>query len=437
MRWRTRLTMWGAAALTGLMVVAFAKMADLALAAFFYAASRQAWLPFLLAPAAGTATLWLAGRYFPGIQGSGIPQVIAATRLAARNEPVGHLVSVRIAVGKMGLGALALAGGFSAGREGPSVQVAASIMHFAHRLLPHSRAIRASDLVLAGGAAGVAAAFNTPLAGIVFAVEELGKRLEARTSGILVSTIILSGLVSIALVGNYNYFGHMRVTEVGRAIVGPVIFYGIVCGLLGGAFSRMLLWPQKQPAFVLWRWRRAHPVLFAGACGLVIAAIGWAGGGFSFGSGYAVTAKLASGSATVPWHAPVTRYLATVVSYFSGIPGGIFAPSLAVGAALGATSAPIIGGPGESVQIIALCMAGFLAAVTQSPVTAAIIVMEMVDGHEMVISLMAVALIGKAVSTRLSRELYQQLALGFLEQARAADPAAPAPIPAPPETRAP
>jgi len=430
LRWRTRLTLWGGAALAGLAVVGFAKLADLALSLFFIAAARHAWLPFVLAPPIGMLTVWLTRRYFPGSQGSGIPQVIAATRLAAHGRAVGHLVSLRIALGKVGLGVLALTGGFSAGREGPSVQVAASVMHAVHRLIPHARAIRTSDLLLAGGAAGVAAAFNTPLAGIVFAIEELGKRLETRTSGILVSTIIVSGLVSIALLGNYNYFGHMKVGEVTRQIVVPVIFYGLACGLAGGTFSRLLLWPQRHPEFVVWRWRAAHPVAFAGLCGLAVAAIGWVGGGSSYGSGYAVTAKLASGEIGVPWHAPVTRYLATAISYFSGIPGGIFAPSLAVGAAIGATTAPIIAagyfplhgagleGTQMSAQIIALCMAGFLAAVTQSPVTAAIIVMEMVDGHGMVISLMAVALIAKAVSTRLSRELYQQLALGFLAEER-------------------
>lgn len=424
-RWQSRAALWGAAAVTGLVVVGFARLADLALSLFFSVTRHHAWLPLAIAPPVGMLTVWLTRRYFAGSQGSGIPQVIAATRLARHGRAVGHLVSLRIAVGKVFLGAFALTGGFSAGREGPSVQVAASIMHFAHRLLPNARAIRASDLLLAGGAAGVAAAFNTPLAGIVFAIEELGKRLESRTSGILVSTIIVSGLTAIALIGNYNYFGRMNVGEVTREIAVPVLFYGLACGLAGGLFSRLLLSPQRQPDALLWRWRAAHPVLFAGLCGLLVAALGYFGGGSSYGSGYGVTSRLVSGETGVPWHAPFTRYFATVITYFSGIPGGIFAPSLAVGAAIGATTAPWIAltyahGAGVAhVQIIALCMAGFLAAVTQSPVTAAIIVMEMIDGHGMVISLMAVALLASAVSARLSRELYQQLAAGFLAEEKA------------------
>ena len=413
-RWRTRITLWLAALISGLMVAAFAKMADWALILFAALVAGRPWVPFLLAPTVGMLTVWLTQRYFPGAQGSGIPQVIAATRLAAQGKAVSTLLSLRIAVGKIFLGAFALVGGFSAGREGPSVQVAASIMHAVHKLLPHSRALRIQDLILAGGAAGVAAAFNTPLAGIVFAVEELGRRLETRTSGVLVSTIIISGLVAVALLGNYNYFGHLKIDDLNRSIVMPVIAVGIVCGVLGGLFSRLMLWPQSSNTFIVWRWRAQHPVVFAGACGALVAAIGWAGGGLSFGSGYQITSQVVSGEVVMPWHAPLSRFAATLVSYYSGIPGGIFAPALAVGAAIGSNLSQLFGlAHHQVIPIIALCMAGFLAAVTQAPITSAIIVMEMIDGHEMVISLMAVTLIAKAVSSRLSPELYQQMALGF------------------------
>jgi H+/Cl- antiporter ClcA len=347
-RWRTRLTLWGAAACAGLAVVAFTRLTDVALKTFFdlynyHPGLPFPWMPFVTAPLAGMLAVWLTRKFFPGGQGSGIPQVIAATHLAARGESVSGLVSLRIACGKILVGSMALLGGFSAGREGPSVQVAASILHFSHRFLPHARAISPADLILAGGAAGIAAAFNTPLAGIVFAVEELGKRLEAKTTGILVGTIILSGLVAIALEGNYYHFGRMKISQF-TEIVGPVLFYGMACGLLGGVFSRLLLWPQQHPNFILWRWRSARPVLFAGGCGLLIALVGWLGGGLSFGSGYAVSSSLLSSDAlSAPWHAPVTRFVATVITYYSGIPGGIFAPCLAVGAALGASTSAILG----------------------------------------------------------------------------------------------
>ncbi|MGC1332491.1 chloride channel protein [Pseudomonas sp.] len=410
-RWRTRITLWVAATVAGLLVVMFARLADMALGLFATQTAARPWLPFVYTPLVGMLVVWLTTRFFPGSQGSGIPQVIAATRLASQGKPVNRLVSLRIAAAKIGLGTLSLTGGFSAGREGPSVQVAASIMHFFHRFLPNARVIRANDLILAGGAAGIAAAFNTPLAGVAFAVEELGRKLETRTSGVLLSTIILSGMVAIALQGNYNYFGHFNVQGVTLDIIVPALAAGIGCGVLGGLFSRMLLWPQRHAHLQLWQWRRRHPVWFAGICGLLVAVLGWLSGGMSYGSGYVVTTQIITHDMGIPWHAPITRFLATVVTYFSGIPGGIFAPSLAVGAALGANVAAVFHLAPQ--PIIALCMVGFLAAVTQSPITSAIIVMEMIDSHGLVISLMGVALIAKAVSSRLGPELYQQLALGF------------------------
>jgi H+/Cl- antiporter ClcA len=172
-RWHTRAVVWLAAALAGLVAVGFAELSDLALRGFNAMIRDRLWVPFILTPAIGMLVVWATRRFFPGAQGSGVPQTIAATRLLKHLPSVPGMLSLRIACGKLGLGALALLGGFSAGREGPSVQIAASIMQYAHRLLPNARTIRAADMALAGGAAGIAAAFNTPLAGITFAIEEL------------------------------------------------------------------------------------------------------------------------------------------------------------------------------------------------------------------------------------------------------------------------
>jgi len=430
-RWQVRAVLWIAAGTAGLTVVGFATLAEHALALFDNAYKHWWWSPFLLTPVLGMLVVWATKRYVPGAAGSGIPQVVAATKLAALDRSIEALLSWRVAVGKVVLGSLALAGGFSAGREGPSVQVAAAVLNMANRFLPYGRALRSSDLILAGGAAGIAAAFNTPLAGIVFAVEELGRRLESRTSGVLVSTIIISGLVAVALKGNYAYFGQLTVRDAGTAVLLPTLIAGGVCGVFGGLFSWLLLWPQRHPMFGLWAWRSANPVWFAGICGLVVAALGWVSGGTSFGSGYIAASQAISGQITLEWHAPITRFVATLATYFSGMPGGIFAPSLAVGTAIGSDLAQWVSLGIDTHAWIALCMAAFLAAVTQSPITAAIIVMEMVNGHQMVISLMAVAFLSKTVSARFGPELYQQLAEGWM----APPPALPLPRPEPVPTR--
>ncbi len=155
---------WGVAA------IAFAALADRVGGLFLAVVAGHAWLPFALAPAGLALSVLLTRTLFPGAQGSGIPQVIAALHMH-EPERIDAVLSLRIAVGKVLLTLLGLGCGASIGREGPTVQVGATIMHALGRVLrlPRQDAYRA--MVLAGGAAGVAAAFNTPLAGVVFAIE--------------------------------------------------------------------------------------------------------------------------------------------------------------------------------------------------------------------------------------------------------------------------
>src|SRR5262249_38735739 len=152
----------------------------------------------------------------------------------------------------------------------------------------------------------------------------------------------------------------------------------------------------------LGRWRQAQPVRFAAACGLAIALIGWVSGGATFGSGYEYTRHLLDGHVDMPLLYVTLRFMATWLAVWSGVPGGVFAPSLAIGAGLGTDVAVLTGYEGSSPALIALGMAGFLAAVTQAPLTAFIIVMEMVDGHAMVLTLMAAALGASLVSRWIS-----------------------------------
>jgi H+/Cl- antiporter ClcA len=237
--WRGRIVVWSAAAAAGFIVVLFAKLTEHANNLFFSLQKSEWWLPLIITPLAGMTIVWITRRWFAGASGSGIPQTIAA--LNSVEEPSSKLVSLKIAIGKIVLGTGALAAGFSAGREGPSVQVGASVMHAFSRFLPAGFSVNPRHLILAGGAAGISAAFNTPLAGIVFAIEELGRRFEQKTNGVVITAIVLSGLVSISLQGNYTYFGNLSVGVIDRTIIIPVIVCGLVCGLLGGIFSRTLL----------------------------------------------------------------------------------------------------------------------------------------------------------------------------------------------------
>ncbi|NVN31698.1 chloride channel protein, partial [Endobacter medicaginis] len=238
--WARRVVYWVGAVLVGLIALGFAAGAD---QVALWRADIVAWNRYAMlaiAPAGLALSVWLTRTAFRGAQGSGIPQTIAALQMT-RIETVDRVLSLRVAFGKIALTLLGLLSGGSIGREGPTVQVGASVMYGLGNLLHLPQLAARRALILAGGAAGVAAAFNTPLAGIVFAIEELSHSFEARTSGTVLTAVILAGVTTIALVGNYTYFGTAHIElPIGEAWF-AVLACGIVGGLAGGAFSGLLV----------------------------------------------------------------------------------------------------------------------------------------------------------------------------------------------------
>jgi H+/Cl- antiporter ClcA len=408
-RWRARLVIWIGGAVVGGMAVAFARCTDLALAALHRLTHAVFWLPYLLAPV-GFATLsFLTRRYFAGAEGSGIPQTIFALRPDA-GDVGARLLRPRVAVGRMVLAIAGILCGGSIGREGPTVHVGAIIIRAFARFVPHGDAdAQRRALILAGGAAGVSAAFNTPLAGIVFAIEELSRSFEERASGTVLSAVIIAGVVAIALVGDYTYFGQPGVVNVPSVFAATTISVAIAGGLAGGLFSRITLIGVTAMPGAVGRIRTNRPVLFAFLCGLLVAGLAAASGGLTYGTGYGEARGILESGAHLPWYYAPARATATLAAFFSGIPAGILSPSLSVGAGLGQTMADLAHEP-SAVPFAILGMCGYLAGVTQAPLTSLVIVMEMTTQHAMVLPLMITAVMGTAVSKLLTPPLYQTLA---------------------------
>lgn len=398
-------------ALVGLAAVVMAYLADSAQELFFAVQRQLPYLPLLVTPAGFAFLAWLTRRYFDGSQGSGIPQVIAARQMTDLGHK-GRLVSPRLAVAKMFLLTAGLAMGASAGREGPTVQVGASIMHWLGRFAPH----RQPGLLLAGGAAGVAAAFNAPLAGIVFGIEEMSRSFELRTSGLVLGTVIVAGLTSLAILGDYTYFGRSNVAlAIGAQWVAvPVV--GIVCGMAGGVFSRVVIAFADGLPGRAGRLVRQHPVIFAAACGLVVACCGVLSGGAAFGTSAEQAKAILAGEDVTLLFGPL-KLIATVATSVSGIPGGIFSPSLSVGAGLADLLQGVLQVPIGALAI--MCMAAYLAAVLQAPITAFVIVTEMTGNHALIFPVMVCSLIATAVSRSICKEgIYHALAHRLLRKAQ-------------------
>ena len=401
----------------GGLAVAMALLADQAQALFAAITARSSHAPFLVTPLGFALSAWLARRYFPNAGGSGIPQVIAAHQMSdpARRQP---LVSLRVAAGKILLLMLGLASGASTGREGPTVQVGASVMYALGRLTPH----RQPGLLVAGSAAGIAAAFNAPLAGIIFGIEEMSRSFEERTSGLILGTVIAAGLTALALVKNYTYFGQTadELPFGAQWLAVPVI--AVAGGLCGGIFSRILIaagrgFPGPVGAAI-----KARPVLFAALCGLGVALCGAGSANSIFGTGYDQAKAILHGTSALPPSFGPMKFLATLLSSISGIPGGIFAPSLAVGAGLAANLHAML--PMTPIGVLTILgMASTLSGVVQAPITSFVIVDEMTANHGLVIPIMVCALVANAVSKSICPHgIYHALARNYMPppEARAA-----------------
>ena len=415
--WKIRILFWSGAVIVGLVATGFALSTEFVDHSFHQLIQSSPYLPLVICPLGLMLVSWMTRRFFPGSQGSGIPQSIAALQMIDHTSRTAVL-SFRIAFGKILLTLIGLLSGASIGREGPTVHIGAAIMFSLGRFAKFPHHYMDKGLILAGGAAGIAAAFNTPLAGILFAVEEMGRSFEERTSGVLLTAVFIAGITAISIQGNYTYFGSTDASLETSQFLLPIIVCGLVGGLLGGLFSTVLIHGSRRIAPLMKR----RPLVIAAVCGLGIAIVGLLSGNTVYGTGYEEAQALITGTSTAPDGYPAYKMLATVFSYLSGIPGGIFAPSLAAGAGVGAELTHWLPGIPAS-AIIILGMVGYFTGVVQTPITAFVIVMEMTDNHDLLLPLMATAFIAYGTSRLVCpTPIYRILALGFLPVVPAPEP---------------
>ncbi|MGN6549825.1 MAG: chloride channel protein [Pararhizobium sp.] len=404
--WKPRLVFWIGALAVGITGAGFAATCNEAQVFFGHLIEGEGWrrfLPLIVTPVGFVFCAYLADRFFLGSQGSGIPQCIAARHLRDDEHALSYL-SLKTILGKIVLTVVGLATGASIGREGPTVQIGASLVLQSGRLGGMGQA---RGLILAGSAAGLAAAFNTPLAGVVFAIEEMGRSYQARTNGVVLVAVIIAGLASIAIAGNYTYFG---VTKAVASFPGDwplVIACGTVGGVFGAAFSESTLRLTK----IIRRWRSVQPryrvLVVAAAAGLLVAILGISTHGLIFGTGYG-QARSAIEGAHLPASFFIAKLVANLASTVSGIPGGIFAPALAVGAGLGSALGPLFGANASLAAVLG--MAGYFAGVVQSPMTAFVIIVEMTGNQGNIVPLMAASVLGYGTARLITPEpLYHAL----------------------------
>ena len=399
--WMLALPYQVAAVTTALVAVGFTKL-------FMWLEHRNAaliaahpLLIFITAPAAFLASWWLVTRVSPMAGGSGVPQLIAAADVAddaEKHDGSWRFLNVRIIFVRMGATLAMVMGGAAIGREGPILQIAGSVYRVVHKLLPPfwpkvSRRI----MLVTGGAAGLSAAFNTPLGGIVFAMEELTRSHIGKFRTAVLSSVIISGMTAQWLLGPYLLLGYPKLERVGPSFMYTLLAISAVAGAMGVLSGRSVLLLDKLRRAIKGTVAQGTFVLL---CALAFASVVHSFGPLALGSGEALMDHYLFGAQPVPSLKDVAgRLLGSILSTGSGSAGLLFGPALSSGAAIGGLFGHWFGVDRGELNILVLGgMCAFLTGITRSPFTSAIIILEMTDRHSAILQLMYAAMIASMVA---------------------------------------
>ncbi len=392
-------------ALVGLVVVAFVLLTG-RLAAHMYPAGGAGWRRIVIPTVGALVSGFLLWRFFPDARGSGIPQTRAAIFIHDGR------ITMRTVFGKFVCCATSLASGIALGREGPSVHIGSGIASVIARRLGLSRE-QVRWLVPVGGAAALAAAFNTPIAAVLFALEEIIGDLHAPILGSIVLSSTTAWMVLHLVLGDEPLFhvAGYHLVSAGELLV--YVALGIVGGLCSVGFVKLLLALRRRffqlPRTTLW-WQPVVGGLFVGLLGYFVPEV--------LGVGYDQVDRVLSGDLvlrTVVLLA-LLKGTATALCYASGNAGGIFGPSMFIGAMMGAAVGSVAhailpeatAGPGAYALV---GMGTAFAGIIRTPLTSVIMIFEVTRDYTIIVPLMISNLIAFWISQRLQRvPLYEALA---------------------------
>jgi len=393
-------------ALTGSAVVAFIVLTE-RLGMRLYPVGGAPWRRVLFPVAGSLGIGYLLYRYFPYARGSGVPQTKAA--LFAREGRI----TLRTVLGKFFCTSATLASGIPLGREGPSVQVGGGIASVLGRLIG-LRSEQVKNLIPVGAAAAIAAAFNTPLAAVLFALEEIMGDLHAPVIGAVVLASATSWMVLRVFLGNNPLFKVPQYQLVHPAEFAVYAVLGVAGGLVSVAFTKLLLGMRARflrlPKKTVW----FQPL----AGGLLVGGIGWfvpqvLGVGYSY-VGDALNGNMAFKMMLL---LVVLKLITVTTSYASGNAGGIFGPALFIGAMLGGTVGTVAHHlfPAYTATPGAYALVGMGAAfagIVRAPMTSVLMIFEMTQDYAVIVPLMIANLVSLFIASRLQHEpIYEALAV--------------------------
>ncbi len=348
------------------------------------------YLLFVTSPLFFALASYVVTRFAPNAGGTGVPQVGRALALDPQTQDakIYEILNLRVALVVALSSLLAILGCGSLGREGPMVQIAACIFYMTGRMFQRLwPKFEHRSWIVAGGAAGIAAAFNAPLAGVVFVLEELSQQHFHRFKTVVLWAAIVAGVVSQGVSGRYLFLGYPSIGEVPFSSLPWALLVGVLVGAIAFPFHVMTS-PEFQKRFKSYF---KTPTAIAFAVGLLTASLAILVHPANIGGGIYELNSLLFGNQKADWLLILSRFLGTTVSALGGTAGGFLAPSLALGAAIGSKIAVLTSYAGHNLLVLVGMSAG-LSAVIGAPFTAWVIVMEMTDRHSAIFPLMVASL---------------------------------------------
>ena len=392
-----------------IVITFFLEVSDYAQHSFKNLIGANPYLSFIITPIVFVGIVYVAKYYCHYVQGSGIPQLIAATD--SRNKSIREqLLSFRIALGKIGFIFLGMLGGAPIGIEGPSIHIGGSIFYGFNRFIKLNRKFLIHALIAIGGSAGLIVAFNAPIAGFLFAYEEIGRKLKKQA---LILIAIMSGIVYLFAImyrGDANYLTNLSAYSLELTLVWQLLPLAILAGVLGGLFSKSTLFLINK--FITHS--KLKVITIAVVLGFIIASFNYLSTGQIAGSGKEEV-LLMLGGAGLGLDFVAMKYFATLTSLASTIPGGLFMPSISIGAGIGSEVASFYTQIDAQVIII-MAMIAYLSAVIRAPLTSVFVILEMTTTLHLLIPGLMIAFIANWISKQIfAQPIYEALADNYLK----------------------
>lgn len=403
------LPLWIASCAVGLVAVFFTELLKLGESIFLNLYQHHKLWVFVLAPIFFFLSYYTVKRFAKYSNGSGIPQIMASLSLPERKSKLltKQLLSLRIILVKIISSFFMSLGGGVIGREGPTIQVAAAILYMVNRIIPDSwPKISHKLMIITGGASGLAAAFNTPLGGIVFAIEELSKNNIRYLRTAIFSSVIIAGFTAQTILGPYLIFGFPDVSSKGISFFSILLLVTLVCGIIGAYFGRIIFFINafKKKLSV------KKQYIFGFVAVMLFATVVFFTNEDTIGSGDLLLNRLLfKEDKMVEWYIIPARIFNGIISFTNGGAGGIFAPALSFGGSIGAFFGNLFTlSPKEINMLVLVGMVSFLTAFTRSPFTCAVLVLEMTDRHSTIFYLLIAAWGSSLIAGRIDKESYYE-----------------------------